>query len=193
MTVSEKMNTKTGNLLTTEFRVAGPFNVWRPKTNDDGTEKFSLRALFRKGASLLLLKKIVEDAAEEKFGKNWKSKSPRLPFRNQGEKDDYQGYQDGAIFVNLSSWEKPNIVDADGTEIIGKEEFYPGCWARASVRAYAYDKAGNRGVGLRMVNLQKLRDDEPLAGGSTSPEDDFEMVGEPATEAEGSSLDDLLG
>jgi len=191
-----KINTKTGNLMTCEFRVAGPFNFFRPKEQDNGAEKFGFRALFPKGADLGLLKQLVEDAAEEKFGKSWKSKGLKMPFRNQGEKADYEGFEDGAIFVNLSAWEQPGLVDEAGVPIISQDEFKPGYWARASVQAYGYDANGNRGVGLKVVNVQKLWEDEVLAGGgSPRAEDEFEAVGGSSAETaeEGSSLDDLLG
>ena len=66
-------------------------------------------------------------------------------------------------------------MDSHVQDIIEEKDFYPGCYARATVRAFAYDQAGNRGVAFGLQNIQKLADGEPL-GGRTKPHDDFEPV-----------------
>ncbi len=50
------------------------------------------------------------------------------------EKDDpiYAGH----YFFNANSNEKPGIVDADVNPIIDKNEFYSGCYGRASITMY---------------------------------------------------------
>ena len=179
-----KVNSNTGNLLTCEFRVAGPFTFHTPKADDRGVLKYGLRALFPVDADLSVLKRMVEDKAIDKFGQSYKTQGLRLPFRDQGEKG-YEGYTPGAVFVNLTAWEKPGLVDADGGPIVDERDFYAGCWARASLQAYPYTATGNKGVGLKMVNVQKLWDDEPLSGEAT-PEADFEPV------AQAKGVDDLL-
>ena len=64
-------------------------------------------------------------------------------------------------------------------------EFYSGCWAIASVNAYAYDNAGNRGAAFGLLNLQKIKDDKPF-GIHSKPEEDFKPIGN------SSSTDDLM-
>jgi len=139
--------------------------------------KYGLTMLFSKDDDISALKKAAEDACAEKWGAD-KSKWPknlRSPFRDQGEKD-YEGYEEGAVFVNATSKQRPGLVDASMNDIIDESEFYAGCYARASINAFAYDTAGNRGVAFGLNNVQKLKDGEPL-GGRTRPEDDFEPVG----------------
>jgi hypothetical protein len=63
-------------------------------------------------------------------------------------------------------------VDADLNPILDSTEFYSGCYGRASINFFAYNTAGNRGIGCGLNNLQKLDDGEPLSGRSR-PEDDF--------------------
>ena len=98
----------------------------------------------------------------------------RSPFLNQGDYE-YEGYEDGAVLIRASSKLKPGVVDATVQPVIDESEIYPGCYARATIRAYAYDVSGNRGVAFGLQNLQKLRDGDPL-GGRTRPEDDFSPV-----------------
>ncbi len=169
------------NVMTPEFRVSFP-NVFKPKMNDlSKVEEYSLVALFPKGADLTKLKLEAQAAITKKWGED-KTKWPanlRTPFRDQSEraKDGKLplGYEEGAIYLNLKAKQRPGIVDDKVQDIIDEREFYAGCWARATLNAYAYDQKGNRGVSFGLGNIQKLRDGEPL-GGRTRPEDDFAPV-----------------
>jgi hypothetical protein len=78
----------------------------------------------------------------------------------------------GHYVLNASSKNKPGVVDAALQPIIEPTEFYSGCYGRASLNFFAYNQAGNRGIGCGLNNLQKLADGEPL-GGKSRPEDDF--------------------
>jgi hypothetical protein len=169
------------NVLTPKFRVSFP-NVFRPgKSMQVGAEpKYSITMLFEKGADLTPLKQAAHNAVVEKWGTDqtkW-PKNLRNPFRDQGEKE-FPGYEAGAIFISASSKQKPGLVDAKVQDIIEEHQFYPGCYARATVRAFAYDQAGNRGVSFGLQNIQKLADGEPL-GGRTNPSQDFEAVSDGA-------------
>lgn len=170
----------TGNVMTPEFRVSFPY-VFRPSKPMAGSQsdpKYTITALFAKGADIAPLKLAVKEAATEKWGAD-KTKWPknlRDPFRDQGEKD-FEGYEEGAVFITATSKQRPGLVDAKVQDIIEEKDFYPGCYARATVRAFAYDQAGNRGVAFGLQNVQKLRDGEPL-GGRTRPSDDFQAVGD---------------
>lgn len=177
------------NVLTPEFRVSFPY-VFRPqKALEAGKEpKYSVTMLFKKGENLSALKAAAKKVAVEKWGED-QSKWPknlRLPFRDQGEKE-FAGYEAGAIFITATSKQRPGLVDANVQDILDESQFYAGCYARATIRAFAYDQAGNRGVAFGLQNVQKLRDGEPL-GGRSRPQDDFEPIegaGEPATAAAG--------
>lgn len=191
------MSTK---VVTPEFRVAFP-NVFTAKRNElSGKDDFSLVALFPKGADLTALKKAAAAALEKKWGAD-KTKWPKglkLPFRDQadrareneetGEMVLPQGYEAGAIYLNLKSNVRPGLVDAAKQPILDSAEFYGGCYARASVNAYAYDMKGNKGVGFGLINLQKTRDGEHF-GVRSKPEDDFGVV-EGAKKDDGKTPDD---
>jgi hypothetical protein len=186
------------NVLTPEFRVSFP-NVFKPKKNElSGKEEYSLVALLAKGADITKLKEAVHAAIVTKWGTD-KTKWPaniRMPFRDQAERAKNvegkqvmpQGYEEGAIFINLKSAQRPGLVDQSVQDIIDESQFYAGCYARATVNAYAYDAKGNRGVSLGLVNIQKLKDGPPL-GKRTRPEDDFAPV---ETSKNGASTADEL-
>lgn len=154
-------------IITPKFRVSFP-NVFRPQApmqGSTGEAKYGLQMLFAKGENIDELKKLAHEACAEKWGSD-KAKWPknlRSPFRDQGEKD-YDGYVEGAIFVSATSKLKPGLVDKNNRDIISEDDFYPGCYARAQVNAFAYDTAGNRGVAFGLNNVQKLAEGEPLGG-----------------------------
>ena len=180
------------NVMTPKFRVSFP-NVFRPQINkmNPGAEpKYTLTMLFEKDADLSALKKAAGDAVIEKWGAD-KTKWPknlRNPFRDQGDKE-FEGYEPGAIFITATSKQRPGLVDQKLQDIIEEKDFYPGCYARATVRAFTYDNNGNRGVSFGLQNIQKLADGEPL-GGRTRPSDDFEPVGDAAGASGGTGIFD---
>ena len=171
----------TEKVLTPEFRVSFPA-VFVPRSPMDGAEpKYSVVMLFPKNADLSGLKKIAKAAITEKWGDK-PPKELRNPFRD-GDTKELEGYA-GMIFITASSKNKPGLVDASRQPIISADEFYAGCYARATVNAYAYNKNGNAGVSFGLQNIQKLRDGEPFSG-RTKPEDDFDAVSD-GTQAQSS-------
>jgi hypothetical protein len=185
---------------TPEFRVSYP-NVFKAKKNEmNGKDEYSVVALFKKGADLSALQKAAEEACIEKWGAD-KNKWPRplrSPFRDQGERAKEgvlpEGYEQGAIFINLKSNQRPGVVDSQVQEIIDTSQFYAGCYAIASFRAYAYGGPGTKfpaGVAFGLGNVQKTRDGDPLSG-RTLPTADFKPI-EGAQDATGGSADNIFG
>lgn len=167
---------KSSQVLTPEFRVSFPA-VFQARSAAEGQEpKYSITMLFPKTADISVLKTAVLDAIIGKWGKKEDGKWPkglRLPFRDGSEKD-YDGYE-GVTFCTASSKMRPGLVDQSRQAIISPEEFYGGCYARATIAAFAYDKAGNKGVSWGLRNIQKIRDGEPFSGRS-KPEADFDAI-----------------
>lgn len=159
-------------VMTPEFRVSFPavFKPKRQKGDATSEPKYGLTMLFPKGADLSKLKAAAQEAVKEKWGDK-PPKNLRSPFRDQGDRE-LEGYVEGCVFINASSLQKPGLVDRQRQDIIDETEFYPGCYARATLRAFAYDNNGNKGVAFGLNNVQKLRDGDPL-GGRTRAQDDF--------------------
>lgn len=187
---------------TPKFRVSYP-NVFKSKLNDlNGKQEYSVVALFPKGADLSVLKKAAEEAITKKWGadrKKWPA-NLRTPFRDQGERAKIDevtgkevlpaGYEKGAIFINLKSSVKPGLVDQAVNPITDEVQFYAGCFAYATVNAYAYDQKGNRGVSFGLGNLQKASDGDSL-GTRTKPEDDFAPI-DGVAESQGANATSLF-
>lgn len=174
-------------IITPHFRVSYP-KVFKAEMNKLSKKmEFSVQALFPKGCDLSELKKAAKDAIIDEWGedeKKWPA-NLRTPFRDQGdrEKTDEKtgqkymppGYEKGAVYLNLRSNQKPQLLNARKEEIVDESDFYAGCWARASVNVSTYSQGGNCGVNFYLNNLQKVKEGEPL-GGRTKAEHDFAPI-----------------
>lgn len=89
-----------------------------------------------------------------------------LPFHS-GEERDYDGYGPGVVYLNMSAKNRrPGIVAKDGITPItefGENEFYAGCYARASVTPFANMRWKALALGLN--SLQKLGEGPRLTSG----------------------------
>lgn len=151
-------------------------HVFEPHAMEEGQEKkYSVSIIIPKSDKKTVAKiEAAIDAAfkegQSKFGgklpKTWKN-----PLRDGDvERPDDEAYAD-AYFVNANSSKKPGVVDENTDDIIDRDEFYSGCYGRASINFYAFNVSGNKGVAAGLNNLQKLEDGERLSGGSTAQED----------------------
>lgn len=164
-------------LRTPTARLSYP-NLFRPRAVEEGKEKmYSCALIFdedaQKTPEFAVLKAAAKQAAKDKWGDKIPS-TLRSPFRDGADKDQ-DGYGSGKVFINISSKQKPGVVDGRKDPIEDENEVYAGCYVKASVRAYAYDTKGNKGVSFGLQNIQKVKDGEPL-GNRTRAEDDFDAV-----------------
>lgn len=168
-------------VVTPVFRVSYP-SIFKPGFNKlSNKNEFSVEALFEPGADLSGLKKAAESAMIAKFGAD-KSKWPpisRSPFRDQKEKMKdgklADGYKAGAIFMRFKSEKRPGVVDQNKVEILDDSKFYAGCYAKAHVNAFAYQKGANVGVSFGLNHVQFIKDGEAFSG-RPRVEDAFEAV-----------------
>lgn len=153
-------------------------NVFEPTAMNEGdTPKYNICVLIPKSdtATIDKIKKAIEAAKEagkaKLADKNGKIPSNlKLPLRDgDDERGDDPAFE-GMYFINANSQRKPSIVDKDLNPIMEKEEFYSGCYGRASINFYAFN-VSSKGIAAGLNNLQKLEDGEMLAGGSTAEED----------------------
>lgn len=170
------------NVMTPPFAASYP-KLHKAEVNKlSGKSEYSVVALFKKGADLGALKKAAEDCLVAALGAD-KTKWPKKlksPFRDQSEKEkDGQlppGHEEGAIFMNLKSLQRPGVVNRDVEPIIDENELYAGSICKATVRPYYYDQAGNRGVAFGLQNIQKIGEGTPLGGARASAESEFAPV-----------------
>jgi hypothetical protein len=191
----EKMDIVKKKCITPEFRVSFP-HVFEANSYQGQAPKYKLTMLFDKKTDLKELRRAVHNATIEEFGSD-KTKWPKnlkSPFRDGDEKEDMQGYA-GTIFVSSTSKQRPGVVDQKRAPITKEDQtFYAGCYARASLIAFYYDTAGNKGVSFALQNVQKLRDGEQFSGKKRA-EDEFDDVSDSADDADnyGDSSDDDMG
>lgn len=172
--------------MTPEFRVSFA-SVFAPTAFMDQKAKYSLVMLFDKSQDISALKELANKTVIEKWpDKEKRPKNLRNPFRDgDEEKPDVPGYEN-TIFTTCSSLKKPQVVDIERDLIFTEDEFYSGCFARATLTCFAYPSSpekdrGNRGVAFGLQNVQKLRDGEPFTGRSSAAEDFSEdTTGEPS-------------
>lgn len=160
-------------VITPKFR-ASFVKVWKPEAFDEGQDaKYSIVMMFTKGTDLSKLKAAATAAKDDKWG-NKPPKKLETPFKD-GDDMDREECED-MIVVRASSKHKPGVVGIDPrVPITDETEFYSGCYARASLQAFAYDYKGmKKGVSFALNNVQKLEDGEAFSGGGSKAEDDFD-------------------
>ena len=150
-------------------------NVFEPTALNDGdTPKYNICILIPKSDTKTLgaIRNAIEaakTAGKSKLAdKNGKIPATiKLPLRDGDEERSDDPAYEGMMFINANSTRKPTIVDKDLNPIMSQEEFYSGCYGRASINFYAFN-VQSKGIAAGLQNLQKLEDGEMLAGGSTA-------------------------
>lgn len=158
-------------------------NVFEPKAQgDNGELKYSLMLLIPKSdtATLGKIKEAIAETREEYCRRNGASALPANPITplhdgdglkpNSGE--PYGPECKGHYVMNVSSKNKPGIVDRNRQEIIDPSEVYSGCYGRVSINFFGYSNK-KKGIGAGLQSIQKLHDGE-LLGGSRGSADDFD-------------------
>lgn len=155
-------------------------NVFEPTAMNEGeTPKYNVCILIPKSDTKTLDKINNAIEAAKQAGKaklaNKNGQLPadaalKLPLRDgDAERADDPAFEN-CYFINANSQRKPSIVDRDLNPIMDKDEFYSGCYGRASINFYAFN-VSSKGIATGLNNLQKLEDGEMLAGGATAEED----------------------
>lgn len=193
--------TEKRHIRTPEGRVSFP-SVFTPTAFKKGSPlKYEITLLFRedpktlekgeKVADLTDMKQLLVEAGEAKWGTD-RSKWPsplKLPFRNGKEKEKHDGYDEGITFVRMSTQQLRHIVGPDRKPFAIPSDFYAGCYAHVIVDAFAWGEGKDAGISFGMGNVQKTRDGQPLGGGSTDPETDFEPIATEKTASTGGTAD----
>ncbi len=181
-----------GNFRTCPVRLAF-VHILRPNpkaTNDDGTPKadpsYEVTALCPPGAmeqinSLIWPEVYATLKAEwpQQFNAQGMPFGLHIPWRDQGEKQNYNGYTAGLPFLRMTTQYKPQIVDPAQNPIVEDSRVYPGVWAILSFNIYGFGKSPPRpkkGVSLGLQAVMIIADDEKLAGGAPDVKQEFAGV-----------------
>lgn len=156
-------------------------NVFKARAIEDGAEpKFSVTLLIPKSDVLTKqnIDRAMQIALQEGISTTFGGAMPVNPKVPIYDGDGYRPNGDlfgpeckGHWAIRASSKNRPEVVDINLQPIIDESAVYSGCYGRASLRFFAYNKSGNKGVGCGLGNVQKLADGEALAGGTTAAED----------------------
>lgn len=153
-------------------------HVFEPHAMEEGqTKKYSVALLIPKSdkKTVAAIQAAIKDAIEEgksKLAVNGKLPAKiKLPLRDGDEERPDDEVYAGHYFINANSTSRPGVVDLSLNPIMDKDEFYSGCYGRASLSFYAFNTSGNKGIAAGLGNLQKMEDGVKLGGGSTAQED----------------------
>jgi len=142
-----------------------------------GEERYSVNLIFdendQKTEAYKNLQKAILDAAKQFWGDKM-PKGINWPLKDAEEKSGtYEGYTPGRKFI--SAWTKtaPGIINAKREDILDRDAVFAGQRARLAIKPFAYDKGGNKGVGLVFDSLQIVKADMPRIDGKAPAKDLF--------------------
>ena len=191
------MATNTSKKIVTPTFRASFVHVFEPRQNEQsGKLEYSVKMIFDRDADLTPLTDIIKEAIRNKWGTN-PPKNLKMPLRdgNESDTDKYPEDKDKIIANAKSVAYPPGLIDAKTKqEILDPKEFYSGCYAKASVVAYAYDNV-SKGVAFGLQNLLKIKDGEPLINRASAESDFAGIIDSVQNEIgpDNNSNDDILG
>jgi len=180
-------------LVTEEFRSSFAF-VHEARAMNEGDEpKYSIQMIFDKSNDKAIkgIVQVLANAAAIKWGEDT-SKWPKMKYNpmtvdtemdEEGNLDMVEKHLHGKCTLNARNKNKPGLVGPDAKPLMDADDFYSGCFARASLGCFAYENSGNKGVSLSLNNLMKTKDGDRLDGHSKA-EDDFSSFATEVPEAE---------
>lgn len=162
------------------------------KGDANSKPKFSVTLLIPKAANVDALKALVAEKAKAEFGEQWQKKAKRLPMLKTADYDKLADMAEAfPLMIRASANPEfppflfgPNAKPFEGDA----SDIYSGRWAVLTLRAYAYNTAGNAGVAFGLQRVQLLDHDDPIAGGRVATASGFEAY-EAAGAGNGSSDD----
>ena len=157
-------------------------NLFTPKPRAEGGEPvYSCALLFDESAQKSKEYKAMQEACmaafKEKFGATASTKGATFPFRDASEKSDkYQGYEEGVMYINPWTKNKPGIVDARLQDVLLPEQVYAGQVVRAQVAPFAWTNSGKKGVSFGLNHIQIVKHDAPRIDGRVAANKAFDAL-----------------
>ena len=151
-------------------------NLFTPFAMNESQEpKYSACFLIRKSdASTIDNYNAAIEEVQRKGEVLWGGSVPKnlkTPLRDGDVERPGQDEFAGHYFINARSNRPPAIYDKDGNVLQNSEELYSGCYVRVSLNLFAYNTAGNKGIGAGINQVMKVEDGEPLYGSSRTVND----------------------
>ena len=145
-----------------------------------GDPKYSVTLLIPKSdtATMKKIQAAMQEARDNFCAKNGATALPAKPTHTLHDGDGTRPGGDpfgpeckGSYVITVSSKQKPVVVDSFGNQITDPGEVYSGCYGRASINFYGYNRSGKKGLSAGLLAIQKLHDGEPF--GTVGSADDF--------------------
>lgn len=183
------------------FRVSFP-ELAEAKAFNNGEPKFGLSAVWTPAKFTDKEKELwkaigaaLDAESKERFKVAFKDLPANIKrgIRDGAEKANMEGYGAGTKFASLTTKMRPGVVDKDKAPIpveALKEAIYPGCYCRATVTTYSYDRNGGKGVALGLMNVQKVADGGRLDSRTDAAEDFEDDVDSAFLEQDEGSVED---
>jgi len=156
-------------------------NIFEPRSmNQDGTgeKKYSVLVMIPKTDKVTIDKvtKAIEAAKQAAKDSKWGGKIPavvKTTFKDADKDVNQSGEiysavneeQKGHFIINVSSKNRPGIVDANMQEIIDPAKVYSGCYGKVNMNFFGYKHAtGGVGISAGLQHVMFLEDGDPLSG-----------------------------
>ena len=113
-----------------------------------------------------------KDAIAKWGGKNT---GIRIPLRDGDTDRPEDAAYANSYFLNANANidHKPRVLNRDRVEIVDPDEIYSGCWVQAVLSIYPYNSNGNKGIGVGLLGVRKIKDGDSL-GGTVVSDNDFD-------------------
>ncbi len=180
--VVDAAGNKTGNILTGPVRLAFTDHVFnkgrKMDTDPNSVEAWGVTVLFPPPSvcDMSIFWQEYCRIAQSEFPQNpWNPTTNSYnglvpPWRDQGEKMQFGGYNAGSPFMNLWSGYKPAVVDTRMNPIVDESQIYGGVWAIVGVSIFAGGKGKpKRGPMFGLQSIMKIADDTNLGGAAPDP------------------------
>lgn len=170
--------------LITPVGIASYVHVWEMTKLLNGQMAYNMAILLPKSneEGIKSIRQAIASAAREKWGddkKKWPAKlvSPLHDGDAPENQDKPENYRK-CFYMNPKTDRQPGVVGPNAKPIMDQDEFYSGCYCRVSVNFFGYDKGGNKGVGVGLNNVMKIKDG-PRLDGRKSAESEFDAYKDP--------------
>lgn len=166
-----------GNIRTCPVRLSFPNIFQKGKAIEEGKEpKYGATLLFPKDADISVLRAEATAVAYAKWPQLQQGQSVgalHSPFKDQGDKSQFEGYTPGNICVSAYADRKPPAVDARLAPLVDEARIYPGVWAIVTLRCFDFDVKVKKGVSFGLQSVMIIADDTQLGGGGSDPAADY--------------------
>ena len=155
--------------------------IFKPKKNDDGTEKFCTAFLWSKSdkkttakVNAAILAAIQADANGKRKLKG-KTKGIKSPLNDGDIKREGDGAYEGMYYFNASSDTQPGCVDRDKQEILDPRDFKSGDYGYINITFYAFAEQGG-GIAVWLNHVMKSKNGPALSGSAPTSDKAFEDI-----------------